>query len=454
MMDSVRLFLRNLIKYFLYIAVFAQIVSGTVYLVCNFTEYIVYPETKEMVHAARGLLFDEYTGVLYPIFIRGCLGVQSLFGIGYYLVAHFVQLFFLFVAVFYFVSTLFSGKKAWIGTAYIVSFPMIMQTVLMVSPFAFKAGFSFVIIGAMVRLWKGMGKIRHWCYLFLAYILAAFNVTDDLYMWIVPLGLFGIAYFVKNRKTLHGAKRVCLLVIIAVIFVVTLGSLHSVAQAGSRGRMQRTVSSVLFQRTLWPELRVKFGFLPMDIRYHIDPDVAMASDASAEKIIYVIGPRVDREVGFEKANELYMESFMNQMAYNKRAIFGAVLDDCVGYLFTPYSMLKYMAGEEGSSFSTLYGMVSAKSPGMTYHYFCIGFVSIFILTFAGVLRVVRQKLLTKKACVKQFLFFAGILLYQGIWYSIANVQGVDYRYGLFHIAVFAVFALSGELFEKIGRAHV
>ena len=63
MMDSVRLFLRNFIKYFLYIAVFAQIVTGTVYLVCNFAEYIVYPETEEMVHVARGLLFDEYTGV-------------------------------------------------------------------------------------------------------------------------------------------------------------------------------------------------------------------------------------------------------------------------------------------------------------------------------------------------------------------------------------------------------
>ncbi len=448
MMDSVRLFLRNLIKYVLYIAVFAQIVSGTVYLVCNFTEYIVYPETKEMVHVARGLLFDEYTGVLYPLFIRGCLGVQSLLGIGYYLVAHLLQLVLVTIAVFYFVRTFFEGKKAWIATAYIVSFPMIMQTILMVSPFAFKAAFGFVIIGAMIRLFKNNGNFLTWIWLLLAYVLAAFNVTDDLYMWILPIGIFGVAYFFKNRKSLHIAKRVCLLVIIAVIFVVTFGALNSVAQAGNRGRMQRTVSSVLFQRTLWPELRVKFGFLPMDIRYHIDPDVAMASDASAENIIYVIGPRVDREVGFEKANELYMESFMNQMAYNKRAVFGAVLDDCTGYLFTPYSMLKYMAGEEGSAFSTLYGMISAKSPQMTYHYFSVGFVSMFVLIFAGVLRVVRKKLLTKKACIKQFLFFLGILLYQGIWYSIANVQGVDYRYGLFNIAVFAVFALGGDLFAE------
>ncbi len=452
MMDSVRLFLRNLIKYFLYIAVFAQVVSGTVYLVCNFTEYIVYPETKEMVHVARGLLFDEYTGVLYPLFIRMCLGVQSLFGIGYYLVAHLVQLLFLAVAVCYFVKTFFQGKKVWIATAYIISFPMVMQTILMVSPFAFKAAFGFVIIGAMVRLWKGLGRGVTWIWLFLAYVLAAFNVPDDLYMWIVPIGIFGVAYFFKNRKLLHIGKRICLLLAIVLVFFMAFGTLNSVAEAGARGRMQRTVSSVLFQRTLWPELGIKYGFLPVDIRTYVDQYAAMESDASAEQIIYVIGPKVDREVGFDRANELYMESFLNQLSYNKKAIFGAVLNDCAGYLLAPYSTMKYLMGEEGSSFSTLYGMMSAKSPQMTYNYFCIGFVSMFVLTFAGVLRVVRQKLLTKRALVKQFLFFAGVLLYQGMWYSIANVQGVDYRYGLFNIAVFAVFALGGDIFkEKTGR---
>ena len=68
MKDSVRIFTKNFIKFFIYIAVFAQIVSGTVYLVCNFNEFIIYPETEEMVHAARTLVFDEYIGFLYPLF--------------------------------------------------------------------------------------------------------------------------------------------------------------------------------------------------------------------------------------------------------------------------------------------------------------------------------------------------------------------------------------------------
>lgn len=446
MMDSVSLFFRNLIKYFLYIAVFAQIVSGTVYLVCNFAEYLVYPETEEMVNVAGELLFDEYTGVLYPLFIRVCLWMQDVFGIGYYLPVHLVQILLVVFSLLYLVGYFFKGKQVWIVTAYIVCFPMFMQTVLMVSPFAFKAAFCFVIIGAMVRLWKGTCRVSAWILLFAAYVLSALNLTDDLYMWIIPIGIFCLAMFIKNRKTAHLAKRICVLLIMILLFSGTLSVLDNVVEPGVRGRMQRTVGSVLFQRTLWPELNVKYGFLPEELRNYIDIGTTIASDNSAETMIYDIGANIDKAVGFEKANSLYLEAFRNQLSYNKRAMLKVVLDDCSGYLLTPYSTIKYLSGREGSCFSNLYGVMCAQSPRLIYIYFCIGFVALFIMTFAGVIQVIRKKLLINKTCVKQLLFFVGILFYQALWYSIVNVQGVDYRYGLFNIAVFSMFAIGVALF--------
>ena len=148
MMKSARFFFNNFIKYLFNIAVFAQIALGTVYFVCNFTEYIIYPETEEMIHIARGLLFDEYTGILYPLFIRLCLGIQESLGIGYYLVAHLVQFILFVLASGYLVDSVFKGKKACVAVLYIVSFPMCMQTILMVSPMAFKAIFSFLIVSS------------------------------------------------------------------------------------------------------------------------------------------------------------------------------------------------------------------------------------------------------------------------------------------------------------------
>ena len=132
MKDSIRDFTKNFIRFFIYIAVFAQIVSGTVYLVCNFSQLIVYPETEEMVHAARTLVFDEYIGFLYPLFVRICLIVQNMSGIGYFLPVHTVQLLTMFLGAYYMIRSMFEGKKAWIFASYIMSIPMCMQTALMV----------------------------------------------------------------------------------------------------------------------------------------------------------------------------------------------------------------------------------------------------------------------------------------------------------------------------------
>ena len=442
MMDYVRVFFRNFIKYFIYIAVFAQIVSGTVYLVCNFADYIIYPETEEMMHVARGLLFDEYTGVLYPLFVRVCLNIQTLCGFGYYLVVHFVQFLLFTGAAYYLAKAFFKGKKAYLVTAYIVSFPMCVQSILMVSPFAFRGALGFFMLGAMVRLWKQKGGMVTFFTLFVSYMLAGLNVTDDLYLWIFPIGILALVLVFRKKDALSTVKKVCLLLTVLLVFVSTFGVLKTTVEAGARGRMQRTASSVLFQRTWWPELRIKYGFLPMEMIYQIDEGAAMESDSASEKIIYDIGPSVDRAVGFEKADALYMEAFLNQLSYNKKAIFKAVLDDFIGYLFVPYSTVSYMMGQEGSAFATLYGLMSAKNPEMTYTYFCIALVSFFVLTFRAVIKFVKEK------NRKGYGLLAGLMIYQALWYAIVNVQGVDYRYGLLNIALMALFVFRDDIFAN------
>jgi len=444
MMNSVRLFLKNFIKYFFYIAVFAQIVSGTVYLVCNFTEYIVYPETEEMIHIARGLVFDEYTGILYPLFIRLCLGIQESFGIGYYLVAHLVQLILFIVAAFYLAGSVFRKKSVWLLVCYLISFPMCIQTILMVSPMAFKAIFAFFLVGALVRITRGYGKPGTWIGMFLAYMMASLNVPDDLYIWLVPLALWGCVYFFKNRKKCALWKRVCLIFTIVMVFFATFFVLDSVIDAGNRGRMQRTVSSVLFQRSIWPNLVQKHGFMPLEIKEIVDMDMLLSGEFSSESISCVIGPAIERTVGLERANELYMETFKGQLSYNKRALFRAVADDFMGYLFVPYSTVFHMMGQEGSAYSTLYGLISAKNPVGVYGYFCVSFVSIFLLSFRKLLMMIRKRSWIQSSLKKKAAFFILILIYQALWYAIANVQGVDYRYGLLNVAILVCFVIDDE----------
>ncbi len=442
MMDSIRGFTKNFIKFFIYIAVFAQIVSGTVYLVCNFSELIVYPETEEMVHAARSLVFDEYIGFLYPLFVRICLNVQNLCGVGYYLMVHGVQVLAMFFGAYYMIRSIFEGKKAWIFTAYVMSIPMCMQTALMVSPFAFKTVFAFLIAGSMIRLCKQADKIWLWLILLGSFSMAAFNQPDDLFVWGVPVLGFTLIICLRKSDKIRIAKRICLFLAVIMVFLGAFGTLNVVAKEGSRGRMQKTVSSVLFQRTIWPKLDEKFIFLPYDVRYHWAREDCPATNSSSELITVWMGPVIENYVGVERAHELFMESAMTQLGYNKRELLEHVSGDLIGYLFTPYSMLGYMQGEDGSAMSTLYGRMSIANPKMTYHYFSVFYVSMFVLTFAAVMNLLTKRKAVVKGKVKKVLAVAGIWVYQALWYTIVNVQGVDYRYALLQTTVFAMLVLA------------
>lgn len=456
MSDSIRDFSKNFIRYFVYIAVFAQIVSGTVYLVCNFSQLIVYPETEEMVHAARTLVFDEYIGFLYPLFVRICLSVQNFSGMGYYLMIHGVQVAAMFCSAYYMVRSLFAGKKTWIFAAYITSIPMCVQTALMVSPFAFKTVFAFLISGSMIRILKHQGKLWQWIVLLVSLCLSAFNVPDDLFVWGIPVFVFGLIMAFKKSDKISIARKVCLVLAIVMVFLGTFGTVSVVTEEGSRGRMQKTVSSVLFQRVIWPQLDEKFIFLPYDIRFHWARGDCPATNSSAELITVWMGPVIESRLGAERAGELFMEAVLTQVGYNKRELFEQISGDFVGYLFMPYSMLGYMQGEDGSALGTLYGRMNTANPKMTYSYFAVFYVSVFLLTFAAVINFVTKRKAIFKGRAKKVLSVIALLGYQALWYTIVNVQGVDYRYSLFQIAVLVLVVLAncfnGEQTEKPYKA--
>lgn len=450
MMDSVKTFFKNFIKYFLYIAVFAQIVSGTVYLVCNFTVFTAYPETEEMVNAARNLIIDEYIGFLYPLFIRMCLGIQDFLGIGYYLVAHLVQLLVFFVSIMYVTKPFFKGRNWWISGLLVTTFPMCVQSILMVAPYSFKASFGFFIIGAMVRIWKQKEGlcIKAFIVMLAAYIMSCFNQPDDLYLWIVPIGILEICLLCRKREKLSWYKKVSVLLAIVVVFVGAFFVGEKMSDMGARGRMHKSVYSVMFQRTLWPDLRMKYGFLPGEIQSYITSDEAISSNRYAEDIVYYIGPKIEQQVGFDRADELYKEAVKNQFSYNKRAIFKALSNDFVGYLLEPYTSIWHMNGQSGSAFGKLYSLMCGNGNAGVYGYFCVSFVTLFSLSFVGILNVVKHKLFAKKGIKKAFVLLTGLLMYHALWYAIVNVQGIDYRFVLLHIGIYILLALKGGLFIK------
>lgn len=441
-------FFGNFIKYLLYTAVTMQILCAVVYLAGNWNVYVPYPETKEMIQAARTLIVDEYTGFLYPLFLKVPLFLKNCDMQKWYLFVYAVQFVCMAGSLYYFIGAFMHGKKAWIGTAFAISIPMCIQTVLMISPFAFKAVYSFVILGSMVRILQNKTSIKYPIVLLFSVVCAVFNVPDDLYVWAVPVFLLGCYVCIKKKYGFGIRRKICILLSIVLVFTGAGFTLKQVSEPGSMGRMTRSVSSVLFQRVVWPDMGIKYGFLPEEVQNSISREMAWNTDGAAERIATIIGPRLENDYGVKKAEKLYLATVKNQLSYNKRALCKAVLSDFAGYLMTPYSLLWYMGGQDGSAAGSLYSIMSGNSPKITAIYFSVFYVSLLILTMAAMMKFLKEKFGRENGSIQKGIGILLLLSYQAMWYAIVNMQGVDYRYTISNAVLFALVPLYGLYGKK------
>ncbi len=434
-----------------------QIAAGLVYLCCHFFVYIETFEAQDLLQTGRSLVFDEYTGVLYPLILRACLVIQTAVGFGYYLIVYGIQLIVFALSAYYLLKRFFSGKELWLALLFVMTNPMCMHTMLMVSPLALKGAFSLIILGALIRIWKDQWNVKTFLLLLVSYVLSALNVTDDLYLWLLPF-LVVLIRMVSSKKEKQDKKLIIKKLVIVGAFVlsfcVAFLILGETAEKGNRGRMQRTVSSVLFQKALWPDMGLKIGFLPEELWYCIEDKEVIASNIMAEEVIYTLGPKIDRALGYDRANEIYLEAVLKQVSYNKKALFSAVLTETAGYLLMPYSAVWFMNGQDGSAIGSLYSLMSRTYPQLTHIYWGIGMVSGFVLSFATVLKAIKNNMMAKKEKRRVLWIVTGGLLYQALWYGIANVQGVDYRYSIPVIFIFSVLMLRMFLESKPSEKEV
>lgn len=446
-------FLSNFIKYFLFIAVFTQIVVGTVYFACHFCVFKEYPETKELVQAAETLVFDEYIGFLYPLLLRGSLSIQKITGIGYYIFIYFIQTLFFLGSSFYMIRSFWNRKRAIVGCLYVISFPFCMQSILAISPFAMKASWAFFMAGAMIRIYKKKQGIcvKSAVVLACSYLLAAFTQPDDLYVWILPILVLTFVLFGRKKEVLSLWKKVGIGAFCICLFLTGFLVQDRVIQKETGDRMQKNVYSAMFQRTWWPNFGEKYGFLPEELKMCITKEEAISSNQYAEYITKYIGPKIERQFGTEKANELYKRAILSQLSYNKRAILQETAKDFTGYLLEPYTTVWHMSGQNGNAFGRLYSLMSAGKEKQVYVYFCISFVALFSVTFCGMLSVVKRRTFQKKGMVKKVCFGLALLGYQALYYTLFNVQGVDYRYVLFQTGVYLLWALKNSLFFETNK---
>lgn len=434
--------MQNFIKYFVMLLLFLEIILGIYWVVTNIGNLILYPETVDLIDAAKTGVLDEYTGVFYPHFLNMFINRES--GTLYYIPIYIIQLVAVYLSTVYVLYPIVKQRYAWMGAGVVLAIPMIIQCVLMVAPFSFCLTFILLMAGAAIRLLQKREQIEKWPLVVLlgAWFLASMTSIDLFFYCGISILVFLLVICIRKTDKKRLKKLIVCMVSFIIVCIIGLGLFEAQTEIGSRNRVQKSFASALWERTTWPNLGLDYFEIPAEVRSIFQEDEISINIRISESFIYKYGPVIDKEYGYEKANDLYYAMSFTEFKLRTKEIIARTGNDAIGYLFMPFSIFSYMNGTYGSITGMLYSHMTAGETGILYLYWSVSLLLVFICALYTLI-MIAGKLGTRKEKKGNRILAAGIafLICQAVYYAIMAPQGVDYRYVLSGIVFWEILVL-------------
>ena len=253
---NIKATIKTAIKYLFYFITIVQVFLGFLWVIRNFGKVYMWPETAEYLDIAKNYVIDEYVGIIYPILVRFL----------YFIPLYILQLALAITSAYLFLyKGIKLGKRdAIMGTAYMTSFPALLQFHLSIRP-------------------------------------------ESLRLSVI---LLAITFLIYKKRSI---KRYA---IVALALVILFISQKALAEPGSRGRIQRTFWSQAFMRVCTEYYSQSFAAWDDRTQDTYDIWEALEIIKKSDNMMYEIGPTMDKKWGLEAANESY--EFMTKKCLSMR----------------------------------------------------------------------------------------------------------------------------------------
>lgn len=375
-----------------FIRVFTIIESsfGVVYIVHNINSYIPDFNSDCVINASKTLIFDEYTGVIYPIIVR-------VFGHGTLL--HVFQLL-VFGSVLYFAVNVFlkdfkSVDKITLGCA-VFFCPFLIQINLQTLPHAVNTSMLILLAVEAKRLCDRWEKRS---------------------ISIVFLGLF------------------------FVLFVISLVARCCLATKGAYGRVGFSVAFFAFSRAVWPNtlnLEMKSMLFSEEL---YDTFIINLREASinSELMTTVIGPAF--EAVNENAPSFFLKTAIEVFGWNKKGILLSAFRDIFLYLFPNHGVtLSYLFKLKDTLTPVNIVAFTDALPFISRLYLGIYCTAIYFLIYGSLLMLIIRK--DRCNLIKKFFCFFISIFVVSVVNMFFYLPEYDYRLSGAMFVFYIVFSLS------------
>lgn len=274
-----------------------QIALGIFTIFRHFSLLPTYQESREYLEAGLALRFDEYTGVVYPLFLAGVSRLSFAHEWVYAALIQGIQL-----LCFYMVSFLFFGlwtgdkkKKAFLS-GFLTTIPGILLLHLSALPQSFQLSFCLLLITCMLYVFQ---KKAGWNKL------------------VIP--------------------------VVVIALVVSICNL-TMQVPGSRGKMQKSVEATMLQRFVWPHFGTNYFWWDQEVQAVMSQNEAITISRFENKVVDEFGPKMEQAYGEKEARRHYLAMTKSTITQRTKEVCLDILADARDYALIPYTEMRNLKG--------------------------------------------------------------------------------------------------------------
>lgn len=417
------------ITYIIYGLGIIQILFGIMWLISSVTHLSAWQETLEYIDISKTWVFDEYVGILYPLIIKLFTLIEGFLGVPFFMPIYLLQLLAAAGSAWYVCKTMFSLRKSQLiwASAYILTFPILLQAHLSISPQSLVFSTQMVLIGILL---SSLRKKQFFLFAGGLTIISGLLFPDAL--WISGcIWIFSLRKMAKKEYLLYFGT-------VLLAMVITLGTLGFIQTPGSRGRIQKTFWAGAFQRVVTEYFSRSYAMWDERVRNTFTIEEAMECAKRSDNMIYLVGPALEEEWGRKAANESYKDMTMSCLRVRTRSIVYQIRDDLIDSSLMPFSILWQTSPGRTSQTGWNYDNFKETAKGIAPFYFYFSIVGLAIISFWG---IVRHIFLIKTRS-KATIILCGVVIFQALLVTLKTGDGTDYRKLLMVIGVYCLFAVS------------
>jgi hypothetical protein len=368
-----------------------MIVTGCIWVAMNYNYTPLYGDTTEYIALSKTLKVDQYRGVIYPWAIHASEQISFHLNInnGLTAVLYAVQLVLLFLSSIFFCFSLYEKfahgqltKWHVIACAFAGSFnPLSMHFGLTV--LTDSASASLVLLQAACLI-KATGRnlpLKN----FSAWLATAGLITillsnvriEKTYLSALAFIVLGVWVFFDSKKNTR-IKKIALLIVVFVVTFLASSLIRSATTVDNPNRPNLSVSSQVFNRTVWPRLSKTLPYLPDTISETITTEQARYFDSHNN---YVFPFQVEVLRDPNKGSAYLNTIAATAIRHFYPEIIGAVLFDFGKYLLPSLAFPLEALGVLPESVATSWTIsrASMASPRITIAYLWIGSLFYFVV---------------------------------------------------------------------------